>query len=215
MKLVFLGPPGSGKGTIAKILSNELNYYHISTGDLFRTNIENDTPLGKEIKQIVENGQLVPDSITIKVVEDKINTIDNRDNFILDGFPRNINQAIELDRLLENIKIINFLINEKLLVKRLSGRRICQSCCKIFNIYTLPTKEKEICDFCQGILYQRKDDTKESLKIRLQEYNLQTKPLINFYSNSNRLNNIDASKNINEVQKNLMEIISKIEKKLV
>ncbi|ACH93361.1 MULTISPECIES: adenylate kinase [Borrelia] len=212
MKLVFLGPPGSGKGTIAKILSNELNYYHISTGDLFRTNIENDTPLGKEIKQIVENGQLVPDSITIKVVEDKINTIDNRDNFILDGFPRNINQAIELDRLLENIKIINFLIDEKLLVKRLSGRRICQSCCKIFNIYTLPTKEKEICDFCQGILYQRKDDTKESLKIRLQEYNLQTKPLINFYSNSNRLNNIDASKNINEVQKNLMEIISKIEK---
>ncbi|ETZ18521.1 Adenylate kinase [Borrelia duttonii CR2A] len=212
MKLVFLGPPGSGKGTIAKILSNELNYYHISTGDLFRTNIENDTPLGKEIKQIVENGQLVPDSITIKVVQDKINTIDNRDNFILDGFPRNINQAIELDRLLENIKIINFLIDEKLLVKRLSGRRICQSCCKIFNIYTLPTKEKEICDFCQGILYQRKDDTKESLKIRLQEYNLQTKPLINFYSNSNRLNNIDASKNINEVQKNLMEIISKIEK---
>ncbi|WP_038359647.1 adenylate kinase [Borrelia hispanica] len=210
MKLVFLGPPGSGKGTIAKILSNELNYYHISTGDLFRTHIANNTSLGKEIKQIVENGQLVPDSITIKVVEDKINTIDDRDNFILDGFPRNINQAIELDKLLENIKIINFVIDEKLLVKRLSGRRICQSCCRIFNIYTLPTKEKEICDFCQGILYQRKDDTKESLKIRLQEYNLQTKPLINFYSNINRLNNIDASKDINEVQKNLMDIISKI-----
>ncbi|WP_024653860.1 adenylate kinase [Borrelia persica] len=209
MKLVFLGPPGSGKGTIAKILSNKLNYYHISTGDLFRTSIANATPLGKEIKQIVENGQLVPDSITIKIVTDKINTIEHKNDFILDGFPRNINQAIELDKLLDNIKIINFLIDEELLVKRLSGRRICQSCCGIFNIYTLPTKEKEICDFCKGTLYQRKDDTQESLKIRLQEYNLQTKPLINFYSQSNRLHNIDASKDINEVAKSLIDIISK------
>ncbi|AHH12436.1 Adenylate kinase [Borrelia hermsii YBT] len=209
MKLVFLGPPGSGKGTIAKILSNKLNYYHISTGDLFRENISNATPLGKEIKQIVENGQLVPDSITIKIVEDKINTLENKDNFILDGFPRNINQAKALDKFLKNIQIINFLLDEEILIKRLSGRRICKSCGGIFNIYTLPAKEAEICDLCKGILYQRKDDTEESLKVRLQEYHLQTKPLTDFYSKSNRLNNINASKNIYEVEKSLMEIISK------
>ncbi|UPA17904.1 adenylate kinase [Borrelia sp. MN22-0132] len=209
MKLVFLGPPGSGKGTIAKILSSKLNYYHISTGDLFRANISNVTPLGKEIKQIVENGQLVPDSITIKIVEDKINTLANKDNFILDGFPRNINQAKALDTFLQNIQIINFLLDEAILIKRLSGRRICQSCGGIFNIYTLPTKEKDICDLCKGTLYQRKDDVEESLKIRLKEYHLQTKPLIDFYSKSNRLNNINASKNIDGVEKSLIEIISK------
>ncbi|AAX17745.1 MULTISPECIES: adenylate kinase [Borrelia] len=209
MKLVFLGPPGSGKGTIAKILSGKLNYYHISTGDLFRANISNATPLGKEIKQIVENGQLVPDSITIKIVEDKINTLANKDNFILDGFPRNINQAKALDTFLQNIQIINFLLDEAILIKRLSGRRICQSCGGIFNIYTLPTKEKGICDLCKGSLYQRKDDVEESLKIRLQEYHLQTKPLIDFYSKNNRLNNINASKDIDGVEKSLIEIISK------
>ncbi|AHH13914.1 adenylate kinase [Borrelia hermsii] len=209
MKLVFLGPPGSGKGTIAKILSNKLNYYHISTGDLFRENISNATPLGKEIKQIVEHGQLVPDSITIKIVNDKINTLENKDNFILDGFPRNINQAKALDKFLQNIQIINFLLDEEMLIKRLSGRRICKSCGGIFNIYTLPTKETAICDLCKGILYQRKDDTEDSLKVRLQEYHLQTKPLIDFYSKSNRLNNINASKDIDEVEKSLMELISK------
>ncbi|AGT27392.1 adenylate kinase [Borrelia miyamotoi] len=209
MKLVFLGPPGSGKGTIAKILSSKLNYYHISTGDLFRDNISNSTPLGKEIKKTVESGQLVPDSITIKIVEDRINTLENQNNLILDGFPRNINQAKALDNFLKNIQIINFLLDEEVLIKRLSGRRICQSCGSIFNIYTLPTKEKKICDLCKGILYQRKDDKEESLKVRLKEYHLQTKPLINFYSKNNRINNINASKNIDEVKKSLMEIISK------
>ncbi|AHH10586.1 adenylate kinase [Borrelia coriaceae] len=209
MKLVFLGPPGSGKGTIAKILSNKLNYYHISTGDLFRANISNATPLGKKIKQIVEKGQLVPDSITIKIVEDKINTLDNKDNFILDGFPRNINQAKALDNFLQNIQIINFLLDEETLIKRLSGRRICHFCGGIFNIYTLPTKEKNICDICKGTLYQRKDDLEESLKVRLQEYHLQTEPLIDFYSKSNRLNNINAEKDIDGVAKSLIETISK------
>ena len=209
MKLVFLGPPGSGKGTIAKILSSKLNYYHISTGDLFRENISNSTPLGKEIAQIVENGQLVPDSITIKIVEDKINILENKNNFILDGFPRNINQAKALDNFLQNIQIINFLLDEKILIKRLSGRRICQSCGEIFNIYTLPTKEKEICDLCKGVLYQRKDDKEESLKVRLKEYNLQTRPLIDFYSRNNRINNINASKDVDEVAKSLMELIAK------
>ncbi|AHH04994.1 Adenylate kinase [Borrelia miyamotoi] len=212
MKLVLLGPPGSGKGTIAKILSSKLNYYHISTGDLFRENISNSTPLGKEIKKTVESGQLVPDSITIKIVEDKINTLENQNNLILDGFPRNINQAKALDNFLKNIQIINFLLDEEVLIKRLSGRRICKSCGGIFNIYTLPTKEKEICDLCKGILYQRKDDKEESLKVRLKEYHLQTKPLINFYSKNNRINNINASKNIDEVKKSLMEIISKNQK---
>ncbi|BCR21844.1 adenylate kinase [Borrelia sp. HM] len=212
MKLVFLGPPGSGKGTIAKILSSKLNYDHISTGDLFRENISKSTPLGKEIEQIVENGQLVPDAITIKIVEDKINTLKNKNNFILDGFPRNINQAKALDNFLKNIQVINFLLDESILIKRLSGRRICQSCGGIFNIYTLPTKEKEICDICKGVLFQRKDDKEESLKVRLKEYNLQTKPLIDFYSKKNKINNISASKDVDEVATNLMEIIAKNQK---
>ncbi|QMU99196.1 adenylate kinase [Borrelia sp. A-FGy1] len=211
MKLVFLGPPGSGKGTIAKIILKKLNYYHISTGDLFRVNILNSTTLGKEIKQIVESGKLVPDSITIKIVEDKIKTLGNTDNFILDGFPRNISQAQALDKFLQNLKIINFFIDEEILIKRLSGRRICKTCGEIFNIHTFPTKENGVCDICKGNLYQRKDDIEESLKIRLKEYNLQTKPLIDFYSTSNRLFNINASQNVNRVEKNLMEIITGVE----
>nr|WP_267512716.1 adenylate kinase [Borreliella garinii] len=209
MGLVFLGPPGSGKGTISKIISNEFKYHHISTGDLFRENILNSTTLGKEIKKIVEKGELVPDLITIKIVKDKIKAIEKNDDFILDGFPRNICQAEALDKFLPNVKIINFLINEKLVIKRLSGRRICKSCNNIFNIYTLATKKNGICDVCGGDLYQREDDKEECLKTRLKEYKLQTKPLIEFYSKCSRLNNIDASVEIDEIRKKIIKIMLK------
>ncbi|WNY69558.1 adenylate kinase [Borreliella andersonii] len=207
MGLVFLGPPGSGKGTISKIISNEFKYQHISTGDLFRENILNSTALGKEIKKIVERGELVPDLITIKIVEDKIKAIKNSKDFILDGFPRNICQAEALDKFLPNVKIINFLIDEKLVIKRLSGRRVCKSCNNIFNIYTLATKTIGICDICGGNLYQREDDKEECLKTRLKEYKLQTKPLIEFYSKCSRLNNVDASVKIDEIRKKIIKIM--------
>ncbi|APQ15154.1 adenylate kinase [Borreliella garinii] len=209
MGLVFLGPPGSGKGTISKIISNEFKYHHISTGDLFRENILNSTTLGKEIKKIVEKGELVPDLITIKIVKNKIKAIEKNDNFILDGFPRNICQAKALDKFLPNVKIINFLINEKLVIKRLSGRRICKSCNNIFNIYTLATKKNGICDVCGGDLYQREDDKEECLKTRLKEYKLQTQPLIEFYSKCSRLNNVDASVEIDEIRKKIIKIMLK------
>lgn len=209
MGLVFLGPPGSGKGTISKIISNEFKYHHISTGDLFRENILNSTTLGKEIKKIVEKGELVPDLITIKIVKNKIKAIEKNDNFILDGFPRNICQAEALDKFLPNVKIINFLINEKLVIKRLSGRRICKSCNNIFNIYTLATKKIGICDVCGGDLYQREDDKEECLKTRLKEYKLQTQPLIEFYSKCSRLNNVDASVGIDEIRKKIIKIMLK------
>ncbi|QFI14540.1 adenylate kinase [Borrelia sp. CA_690] len=209
MGLVFLGPPGSGKGTISKIISDEFKYHHISTGDLFRENISNSTALGKEIKKIVERGELVPDIITIKIVKDKIKAIKNNKNFILDGFPRNICQAEALDKFLPNVKIINFLIDEELIIKRLSGRRICKSCNNIFNIYTLATKKIEICDICGGDLYQREDDKEECLKTRLKEYKLQTKPLIEFYSKCSRLNNVDASVKIDEIRNKIIKIMLK------
>ncbi|MBB6212955.1 adenylate kinase [Borreliella californiensis] len=209
MGLVFLGPPGSGKGTISKIISNEFKYQHISTGDLFRENILNSTALGKEIKKIVEKGELVPDLITIKIVEDKIKAIKNNKNFILDGFPRNICQAEALDKFLPNATIINFLIDEELVIKRLSGRRICKSCNNIFNIYTLATKTIGTCDVCGGELYQREDDKEECLKTRLKEYKLQTKPLIAFYSKCSRLNNVDASGKIDEMKKKIIKIMLK------
>lgn len=209
MGLVFLGPPGSGKGTISKIISNEFKYHHISTGDLFRENILNSTALGKEIKKIVEKGELVPDLITIKIVKNKIKAIKKNDDFILDGFPRNICQAEALDKFLPNVKIINFLINEKLVIKRLSGRRICKSCNNIFNIYTLATKKNGICDVCGGDLYQREDDKEECLKTRLKEYKLQTQPLIEFYSKCSRLNNVDASVEIDEIRKKIIKIMLK------
>lgn len=209
MGLVFLGPPGSGKGTISKIISNEFKYHHISTGDLFRENILNSTALGKEIKKIVEKGELVPDLITIKIVKNKIKAIEKNDDFILDGFPRNICQAEALDKFLPNVKIINFLINEKLVIKRLSGRRICKSCNNIFNIYTLATKKNGICDVCGGDLYQREDDKEECLKTRLKEYKLQTQPLIEFYSKCSRLNNVDASVEIDEIRKKIIKIMLK------
>nr|WP_267509152.1 adenylate kinase [Borreliella garinii] len=209
MGLVFLGPPGSGKGTISKIISNEFKYHHISTGDLFRENILNSTTLGKEIKKIVEKGELVPDLITIKIVKNKIKAIEKNDDFILDGFPRNICQAEALDKFLPNVKIINFLINEKLVIKRLSGRRICKFCNNIFNIYTLATKKNGICDVCGGDLYQREDDKEECLKTRLKEYKLQTQPLIEFYSKCSRLNNVDASVEIDEIRKKIIKIMLK------
>ncbi|EEF81850.1 adenylate kinase [Borreliella valaisiana] len=209
MGLVFLGPPGSGKGTISKIISNEFKYHHISTGDLFRENILNSTTLGKEIKKIVEKGELVPDLITIKIVEEKIKAMEKNKNFILDGFPRNICQAKALDKFLPNAKIINFLINEELVIKRLSGRRICKSCNNIFNIYTLATKTNGICDVCGGDLYQREDDKEECLKTRLKEYELQTKPLIEFYSKCSRLNNVDAYAKIDEIREKIIKIMLK------
>lgn len=184
MNIVMLGAPGAGKGTIATQMEERYSIPHISSGDIFRENIKNGTELGKKVKKYIDNGELVPDDVTIDLI---IDTLDKYKNgFILDGFPRTNNQAIGLDEALKNknCKIDLVLLveaDENDLVERLSGRRVCEKCGATYHIKNLPPKVEGVCDKCGASLIQRKDDTKEVIIDRLKTYNEQTKPLIDYY----------------------------------
>ena len=193
MNLVFLGPPGAGKGTIASTISREFRFPHISTGDLFRAAIKNRTPLGERVRQITEKGDLVPDELTIQMVRERLTEADANGGFILDGFPRTIPQAEALDTIRGLDAAINFEVGEKLIIERLSGRRVCRACGAIFHIKFMPPRKEQICDTCGGELYTRKDDMIESILNRLTVYNAQTAPLISYYGERKLLINIDGS----------------------
>ena len=199
MNLIFLGPPGAGKGTIAAKVKSYLNIPHISTGDLFREAIKNQTDLGKEVQKIIERGDLVPDSLTVAMVRERLNLEDVKNGFILDGFPRTIPQAENLEKITQVTKVINFTLADEEIVKRLSGRRLCKVCGSSHHIIFMPPKEVGICDNCGGELFTRKDDTEESIKNRLEVYKNQTEPLIAFYKAKNLLVDIDASPEPGEV----------------
>jgi len=199
MNLVFLGPPGAGKGTIASAVSREYRFPHISTGDLFRAAIKNRTPLGEKVRQITEKGDLVPDELTIQMVRERLAEADAKGGFILDGFPRTIPQAEALDAMCGIDAVINFEVDEKLIIERLSGRRVCHSCGAIFHIKFMPPRKEQICDTCGGELYTRKDDMIESIRNRLAVYNAQTAPLISYYGKRKLLINIDGSPDADSV----------------
>lgn len=181
MKIILLGPPGSGKGTYASRLSPILKIPHISTGDIFRKEIKEQTELGKIVKEIVKSGELVPNDIVVEIVKKRLNQDDTKNGFILDGFPRTLKQAEELGRIAKIDVVINLVVPEDIIIKRLSSRRVCKKCGTIFNILTLKPKQEGICDNCGGELYQRKDDMPEVIKDRIKVYEKQTEPLINFY----------------------------------
>jgi len=196
--LVFLGPPGAGKGTIAQILSKNTGFVHISTGDIFRNEIKNETELGKKAKHYVTTGGLVPDDLVAEMVGTRLAKEDCADGFILDGFPRTLQQAELFKQALVAIKktldcVVYFEAGEELLLKRLTARIICQKCGANFNKVFSPPKAEGICDLCGGELYQRPDDSLETAKDRLNVYDKETAPLIDYYRNEGLLVSVDGS----------------------
>ncbi|OXT06198.1 adenylate kinase [Thermoanaerobacterium thermosaccharolyticum] len=212
MRIILLGPPGAGKGTQAERIVNDYKIPHISTGDIFRYNIKNNTELGKLAKQYTEKGLLVPDDVTNKIVENRLTKDDCKDGFLLDGYPRNVIQAESLGKYLENkgLKIdhvLNIIVDRDELVKRLSGRRVCPSCGATYHIVTKPPKVEGICDHCGEKLIQRTDDNIESVLKRLEVYEDETKPLVEYYGKLNLIRNIDGNKPVNEVYKEIQILI--------
>lgn len=207
-KLVLLGPPGAGKGTLAARLSVEFNAPHISTGSILRGNILDKTPLGLRAKEYMDRGELVSDEIALEIVEDRLGQEDCKDGFLLDGFPRTIKQAKDLDLHLEEKgcgldRVIDLVAEEGLLMERMIGRRVCKSCGKIYHLTSMPPKVEGVCDACGGEIYQRGDDTEETVKRRFDVYRTMTEPLIEYYKAKGILLTVDASHNpeytLNEV----------------
>ncbi|MDI3477092.1 MAG: adenylate kinase [Thermoanaerobacterium sp.] len=212
MRIILLGPPGAGKGTQAESITRDYKIPHISTGDIFRYNIKNNTELGKLAKQYIDKGMLVPDDVTNKIVEDRLSKDDCKDGFLLDGYPRNVVQAESLGKYLgnKNLKIdhvLNIIVDRDELVKRLSGRRVCPSCGATYHIVTKPPKVEGICDNCGEKLIQRTDDNIESVLKRLEVYEDETKPLVEYYGKLNLIRNIDGNKPVNEVYKEIQALI--------
>ena len=190
---IFLGPPGAGKGSLAVKVAEDYKIPHISTGDIFRANIKNQTPLGVKVKAIIDSGSLVSDELTFELVKDRLAQDDCKNGYILDGFPRTIPQAEMLDGLVADLKVVNFNIADEIVIRRLSTRRVCKACGANFNVLTLPPKVEGVCDKCGGELYQRDDDKQESILHRMDVYREQTEPLINYYKNKGKITDLDAS----------------------
>ena len=199
--LVFFGPPGAGKGTQANLISNEYNLPHISTGDIFRDNFRNNTPLGLKVKGYMDRGELVPDEIVVDIVKDRLLKDDCKKGFILDGYPRTIPQAEFLDSIAKIDRVLNFRLADDEIIKRISGRRTCKSCGTAYHIINLKPKREGICDKCNSPLVQRDDEKPEVVKERISVYKRQTEPLIDYYKKKKLLVEIDAYLGIEEVNR--------------
>jgi len=215
MRIILLGAPGAGKGTQANLLSEQLGIPQISTGDLLRSNMKNETPLGKTAKSYMDKGLLVPDEITLSLVRDRLNKDDCKRGFILDGFPRTLQQAKALENELEGTAsnldlVINIDIADEEIIKRLSGRRICSNCGNTYHMDYNPPRENGTCDKCQNTLIQRNDDEESTVIKRLNTYHEQTEPLIEYYQERNMLTEIDGTKTIEEIGFDLTSVIGKL-----
>lgn len=208
MNLVFLGPPGAGKGTIASVAKNALGVPHISTGDLFRENIKNETELGKEVKAILASGGLVPDEITIKMVENRLSQPDCKNGYILDGFPRTIPQAEALSKMSNVEGVVNFVLSEEEIIKRLSGRRMCKSTGRTYHIVFNPPKVEGKDDETGEDLIQRDDDKPEAIKHRLEVYNEATAPLIDYYKAQGVVMDLICTNDPEETNQNFFALIN-------
>jgi len=209
MKVIFLGPPGAGKGTLAGLVSKEYGIPQISTGDIFRDAIKRETALGKRVKEIVGRGDLVPDDLTVSLVRERLGQPDAAKGYILDGFPRTIPQAAALEEFQAMDAVINFSISDEVVIGRLSGREVCKSCGAIYHVKNMPSKVKGVCDNCGGTLYTRPDDTLESITNRLDVYKKQTEPLIEFYRKKKLLQDIDSSKSPGDTLVQVRKVLSR------
>ena len=205
--IIIMGPQGSGKGTQADILSEKLGIPHISTGEIFRENIKNQTELGKKIEQIVKSGALVPDEITNEITKQRLEQEDCANGFILDGFPRNLPQTEFLDKVKEIGLILEVWISDEEATKRISQRRTCLKCQRVYHLIYNPPKNDEICDECGQKLVIREDDREETVKNRLKIYHEQTKPLIDYYKAKGVYEKIDGMPPIPEVTEQITKIL--------
>ena len=207
-----MGPPGAGKGTQSDKIVNEFHIPHISTGDAFRMAMSQKTPLGLKAKEYVDQGLLVPDDITIGIVQERLQQQDCEKGFLLDGFPRTISQAEALDRIMETMNkqidhVININVGRDLLLARLTGRRICKSCGATYHVLFNPPKIENRCDRCSGELYQRSDDTEEKVGTRLDEYFSKTAPLLEYYGERNLLRQVNGEQEIEAVAEEISSVL--------
>ncbi len=217
MIIIMLGAPGTGKGTVAGLLQDKIGIKQVSTGDIFRKNIKEGTELGKLAETYISAGKLVPDDVTVKVIEDRLSQSDVEKGIILDGFPRTVKQAEELDKILEAKgkkvdKVINLITPDEEIIERLASRRVCsnQECKAIYNLVLNPPKHEGICDKCGSELIRRKDDTEETIRKRLEIYFEQTSPLVEYYEKKGNLLTETVSKTINKLGKDVAEEVAKI-----
>lgn len=212
MKIIMLGAPGAGKGTQAKMIADKYGIPHISTGDIFRANIKEGTPLGKEAKGYMDKGQLVPDELTVRILLDRVASDDCNNGYVLDGFPRTIPQAEVLDSELTKLgDKVDFAINvdvpDENIVKRMGGRRACVTCGATYHIEHVPPKKEGICDKCGSELILRDDDKPETVQKRLSVYHEQTQPLIDYYSNKGILKTVDGTVDMMDVFAAITDIL--------
>ena len=205
MKLIFLGPPGAGKGTQALGVSSSLNIPHISTGDMFRSAIKNETPTGLEAKRYMDAGQLVPDSVVIAMVQERLAMSDCANGYLLDGFPRTVEQAEALQGISEPDAVVNIDVPDELLMDRLTGRRVCPKCAGTFHISKLA--DPTVCPVCGDTLIHRNDDKPETIANRLSVYHAQTAPLIGYYTDNGKIRTIPGDKKPEEVQKAILSAL--------
>lgn len=212
MRIILMGPPGAGKGTQAAYIKDAYKIPHISTGDMFREAIKNQTELGVLAKSYIDKGELVPDSVTIGLVKERLAKSDCENGFMLDGFPRTVFQAEELDKILKDLNMkldaaVTIDVDFKLLIDRIVGRRVCKSCGAGYHIENLKPKTDGVCDVCGSPLIQRKDDTYETVVNRLDVYVAQTQPLIDYYTNKGLIKLVDGNQDINKVFEDIKKLL--------
>lgn len=212
MNLIIMGPPGAGKGTQAEVLAEKLNITHISTGDMFRAAVKQGTEMGRKAKEYMDKGELVPNSVVVGMVKERLLEGECEKGFLLDGFPRTVAQAEALDDTLKSMgmsldNVINISVPRDKLLARLTGRRVCRTCSATYNIFSNKTRIEGKCDSCGGELYQRSDDNEVAVGNRLYIYEAQTQPLIEYYTKKNLVRNINGDQEINKV---LADILARI-----
>ncbi|MBT3814842.1 adenylate kinase [Candidatus Woesearchaeota archaeon] len=205
MKIIALGSPGVGKGTYAKLIVEKYGIITISSGDLFRENIKNETELGKKAKELIDAGHLVPDEITIEMMKERLSREDTQKGFVLDGFPRTIPQAEALAEFVEVDMAINFKADKEIIMQRLTGRRTCKKCAATFHMVNLPPQVEGVCDKCEGELIQRSDELPEVIEERLKVYEEQTAPLIDYYKEKGLLRELTINEDMGKYKDQIME----------